>query len=484
MLTREQFQELSNQGPDAVFVLVSALQDQVETLSARVKELENRLGKNSKNSSKPPSTDGFRKPVSLRPKSGRKPGGQKGHQGCTLTLTDQPDHTVVHDPIACSGCGKALAPIKGVATEERRQVTDLPPLALEVTEHRVCQKTCPDCGHLNTASFPETVKSPVQYGPRISALSVYLNSYQLLPYGRIAQMYQDLFGASISPGTLETAQQTASSGLEPVITFLKQQLKQADLIHCDESGMRLGTKLHWLHSVGTRLFTLYHWHGKRGKEGMDAMDVLPEYRGRAVHDCWKPYFLYACVHVLCVAHLLRELIAVRDQDAQEWAGQLLRLLLEIKAAVENAVGIGRTRLSPLLEAHFEGRYRSLLTQGYQVNPPPPEIPHKRGRPKQSAARNLLDRLDQHQGEVLAFMYDFSVPFDNNLAERDIRMIKVKLKVSGSFRSEAGATAFCRIRSYLSTLRKQGRPLLSALESLFQGNPIYPRAEDCPNAPAV
>lgn len=484
MLTREQFQELSDQGPDAVFTLVSALQEQVETLSARVKELENRLGKNSHNSSKPPSTDAFRKPVTLRPKSERKPGGQTGHKGYTLKITEQPDHTVFHDPTACSDCGQELAQVEGIVTTERRQVTDLPPLALEVTEHRVRQKTCPCCGHRNTASFPETVPNSVQYGPRISALSVYLNTYQLLPYARITDMYQDLFGASISPGTLENAQQTASSRLEPIITFLKKQLKQADLIHCDESGMRIGAKLHWLHSVGTRLFTLYHWHAKRGKEGMDAMDVLPDYQGRAVHDCWKPYFLYACVHVLCVAHLLRELIAVRDQDAQAWAGQFIDLLIEIKEAVEKAVDTGQTCLSPPVKAQFVERYRSLLTEGYQVNPPLPDLPKKRGRPKQSVARNLLDRLDQHQPEVLAFMYDFSVPFDNNLAERDIRMIKVKLKVSGSFRSEEGATAFCRIRSYLSTLRKQGRPILSALESLFQGNLIYPRAEDCPNATSV
>jgi len=484
MLTREQFQELADQGPDAVFALVSTLQEQVETLSARVKELENRLGKNSKNSSKPPSTDGFRKPVTLRPKSGRKPGGQRGHQGCTLQFTEEPDQTVFHDPHACSCCGKELAQVEGVPTEERRQVTDLPPLALEVTEHRVRQKACPDCGHLNTAPFPETLKSRVQYGPRIRALSVYLNSYQLLPYGRIVQIYRDLFGASVSPGTLENAQQTASSRLEPVIEFLKKQLKQVDLIHCDESGMRIGAKLHWLHSVGTRLFTLYHWHRKRGKEGMDDMGVLPDYRGRAVHDCWMPYFLYTCLHCLCGAHLLRELTAVRDQDAQEWAGKFLGLLLQIKEAVENAVGTGRTRLSPLLEARFEGRYRMLLKEGYKANPPPESPPNKRGRPKQSAARNLLDRLDKHQRQVLAFMYDFSVPFDNNLAERDIRMIKVKLKVSGGFRSGEGAGAFCRVRSYLSTMRKQGRPLLSALESLFRGDPVYPTVEDCPNSAPV
>lgn len=288
----------------------------------------------------------------------------------------------------------------------------------------------------------------------------------------------------MSPGTLQNAQQAASSRLEPVLDFLKKQLKQADVIHCDESGLRIGAKLHWLHSVGTPLFTLYHWHGKRGKEGMDDMGVLPDYRGRAVHDCWMPYFLYACLHSLCCAHLLRELTAVRDQDVQEWAGKFLCLLLEIKDAVEKALRTGQTYLSPLLEAQFEGSYRRLLKEGYKANPPPKGIPKQKGRPKQSAAKNLLDRLDKHQCEVLAFMYDFSVPFDNNLAERDIRMIKVKLKVSGGFRSEDGATAFCRVRSYLSTLRKQGRPILSALESLFQGNPIYPRAEDCPNVSAV
>jgi transposase len=491
MLTREQFQELSDQGPDAVFAFVSTLQEHVETLNAhvntlnaRVKELENRLGKNSKNSSNPPSSDGFRKPKSLRPKSTRKPGGQQGHQGCTLSFTEDPKHTVFHDPNVCACCGKDLSEVVGVATDQRRQVSDLPELALEVTEHRVRRKGCPDCGHLNTASFPESVPSSVQYGSRIRAFWVYLNTYQLLPYARIAQMNQDLFGASVSPGTLENAQQEASSRLEPVLDFIKEQLIKAGLIHCDESGVRIGARLHWLHTVGTLLFTLYHWHPKRGKEGMDDMDVLPKYTGRAVHDCWMSYFLYSCAHALCLAHILRELTAVRDQDAQEWAGKLICLLLEIKKAVETAASLGQSRLSPLLEARYEGRYRKLLAEGYKANPPPEVNPNKKGRPKQSAARNLLDRLQTHPCEILAFMYDFSVPFDNNLAERDIRMIKVKLKVSGGFRSGEGASAFCRIRSYLSTMRKQGRPILSALESLFQGNPVYPKAETCPNAPGV
>jgi transposase len=491
MLTREQFQQIYEQGPDAVFAVVEALQtmvlaqqQQIELLTARVKELEDRLGKNSKNSSKPPSTDGLRKPVSLRPKTGRKPGAQKRHRGCTLTLTDTPDHTVFHDPTLCSCCGKPLEQVEATETLQRRQVTDLPPITLETTEHRVRVKTCPDCGHNNTGTFPETVENTVQYGPRISALSVYLNTYQLLPYARIVQMYQDLFGASISPGTLETAQQKASLQLTPVIDFITEQLKQAELIHCDESGMRIGAKLHWLHTVGTCLFTLYGWHRNRGKAGMDALGVLPEYTGRAVHDAWMPYFLYSCLHALCLAHILRELTAIRDQDQQEWAGQLLCLLVDIKQAREKAQEQGKTRLSALQEAHFEGRYRKLLDEGDKANPPPEVIPKKRGRPKQSAARNLLDRLQEHKSEVLAFMYDFSVPFDNNLAERDIRMIKVKLKVSGGFRSETGASAFCRIRSYLSTLRKQGRPILSALESLFRGAPVYPIAEDCPNAAPV
>src|SRR5580693_4529997 len=211
MLTREEFQKLSDQGPDAVFALISTLQTTVDTLEARVKELENRLGKNSQNSSKPPASDGFRKPVSLRPPSNRKPGGQHGHQGCTLAPTDKPDHTVFHDPNACACCGKDLAEVEGVTTPERRQVTDLPLIALEVTEHRVRLKACPECGQVNAGAFPNTVENPVQYGPRIRALSVYLNAYQLLPYARIVQMYQDLFGASVSLGTLENAQQTASS---------------------------------------------------------------------------------------------------------------------------------------------------------------------------------------------------------------------------------------------------------------------------------
>lgn len=476
MLTREQVQQIHDQGPDAVFALVSGQQEQIDLLLARVKELENRLGKNSTNSSKPPSSDGLRKPVSLRPKSERKPGGQKGHQGCTLTPVDKPDHTLFHDPTACSCCGKDLAEVEGVATQERRQVMDLPPITVQTTEHRVRTKVCPHCSNINAGAFPEAVSQPVQYGPRLHAFSVYLNAYQLLPFARIAQLYQDLFCVRISPGTLETSQKMASERLDGVIDFITRKLKKAGLIHCDESGLRIGAKLRWLHVAGTRLFTLYGWHANRGKAGMDALGILSDFSGRAMHDAWAPYFLYNCLHALCGAHILRELTAVRDQDKQEWAGKFIGLLVEIKQAVETQVEKGGTSLSPILEAHFEERYRQLLLEGYQANPPPPIVVGKKGRPKQSAARNLLDRLSTRQSEVLAFMYDFEVPFDNNLAERDIRMIKVKQKVSGCFRSEEGATAFCRIRSYLSTLHKQGHPILSALENLFRGNPVMPTVE--------
>jgi transposase len=473
MLTREEFQILYDKGPDALFDLFTAMQEQIAFLTARVQELENRLGKDSHNSSKPPSSDGLaKKPVSLRPKSTRNPGGQPGHPGKRLEFSEHPDQIVLHPPAHCQECGTSLEGVEG-QVDARRQVYDLPPLKLVVTEHRTQHKCCPNCGLSNLGTFPQEVAAQVGYGPRVKALGVYLIDFQLLPYHRVAQLFADLFDASLAPGTLFLAQQEASSLLESVVTRIKVALKKKAVAHFDETGFRVCGRLHWLHSASTPGLSYYSWHQKRGKIGMDAAGVLPSFVGRAVHDGYASYQGYACRHALCNAHHLRELTALFEQEGARWAEEMRVLLVEIKQAVDQAKEQDQKRLPIFLEAQFEERYQKWIGQGLAENPLSVAVAGKRGRPKQSVARNLLDRLDQHRDQVLAFMYDFAVPFDNNQAERDIRMMKVQQKISGTFRSTEGADAFCRLRSYLGTLQKQGKGLLSALEHVYRGNPLEP-----------
>lgn len=469
MLTREEFQILYEQGPDAVFDFLSKLQEQIVVLSARVKELEDRLGKDSHNSSKPPSSDGLsKKPVSLRSSSTRKPGGQPGHRGKRLEFCADPHQTFVHSPKCCQECGSDLEAVQGVAGE-RRQVYDLPPLQLLVTEHRVEHKLCPHCGTANEGTFPREATAQVQYGPRVKALGLYLFNFQLLPYQRIATLFADLFDAPLSPGMLCEAQENAGTALQPIVQSIQEALQKCPVVCFDETGFRVEGSLHWLHSASTASLSHYSCHKKRGKIGMDAAGVLPSFTGRAIHDGYKSYPQYSCKHGLCNAHHLRELTALIEQEGAVWARDLRHLLLQIKQAVERARAQGRTRLPVFEEIHFESLYRKLVREGLAANPPPPAVEGNKKFVKQTPSRNLLLRLHNHEDQVLAFMYDFSVPFDNNQAERDVRMMKVKQKISGTFRSEAGAEAFCRIRTYLSTLQKQGKNLLSALEQAFLRN---------------
>jgi transposase len=301
-------------------------------------------------------------------------------------------------------------------------------------------------------------------------LAVYLRDYQLLPFARCTQLLADLFGATLCKSTLQSALVACSTRLKPVTDTIKTALIGAAILHCDETGMRVAGKLHWVHSASTPALTYYTCHPSRGKKGSDAAGVLSSFTGTAVHDAWCSYGQYGCKHALCNAHHLRELVALFEAGAL-WAKDMIGLLLEIKTAVERAKAHGQSGLPALLEARFEGRYQRLLKQGYAAHPPPAHLSRdKRGRPKHTPAHNLLLRLDTNRKQVLAFMYDFAVPFDNNLAERDLRMVMLRQKISGGFRTLAGAEAFCRLRSYLSTLRKQGKNPLLALESVFRGCP--------------
>jgi transposase len=453
---------------------IAQMQQQLELLSEQVQALQEQLKKDSHNSHLPPSSDRFhRQPKSLRKKSGKKAGGQPGHPGTTLMLSPTPDTVIMHAVEQCVHCQRDLREIESLQVE-RRQVIDLPVKRVLVIEHQAEQKCCPTCQQISSGTFPENVSAPVQYGAAFGAVGVYLVHQQLLPYERACEVMQDLLGPTMSEGTLQTLVQRCAERLCPVEQQIKAALSRADVLHQDETGLYVAGKRHWMHVSATEQLTHYAVHAKRGHEALDAIGILADFHGVSVHDGWRSYWRYACEHGLCNVHHLRELIFLHEQLQQAWAGQMQELLLDMKAAVEQARADGRQRLHFLEVQDWKTRYTALLEEGYQANPPdPPPAAGRRGRRKQSPARNLLDRLSTHQDAVLAFLENFAVPFDNSLAERDIRMVKVQQKVSGCFRSVAGAHAFARIRGYLSTLRKQGMPVLTALEQALVGHPVFP-----------
>jgi transposase len=456
-------------------VTLQTVQKTVAEQGAELQRLRDELAKNSRNSGKPPSSDGLGKPrtQSLRGKSGKANGGQVGHVGHTLALVEQADQVEVHRVAVCPQCAQCLEQVIA-HTYERRQVFDVPPVRLEVTEHRVEIKQCPGCGQTVKAAFPPTVTQPVQYGLRLRAQASYLNNYQLLPLARTCELFGDWYGHRPAEALVLAANASVVEQIAPTLSAIQAQLIDAEVAHFDESGLRIAGQLHWLHVASTDHLTYYGVAAKRGQDGMNALGILPAFSGTAVHDHWQAYFAYDhCHHALCNAHHLRELQFIHEQYHQPWAQALAQLLSEIKQTVEQARP-HQTALTPAQLAHFEQRYDQLLAQGLTANPPPDlPPPKKRGRTPQSPPKNLLDRLQQHKAQVLAFMDDFAIPFDNNLAERDVRMIKVKQKVSGTFRTHPGAEAFCAIRSYISTVRKQAGHVLDAISLALTGQPFLP-----------
>jgi transposase len=457
----------------------AALRAQVEALLGRIEELEARLAKDSHNSSKPPSTDplGRKRPRSQRKRSGKKPGGQLGHTGETLRLVSTPDEVVEHRPAVCVACQTPLDEAAPVALYERRQVRDLPPVRLVVCEHRALHVRCPACAQVNVGVFPAEAPSRAQYGPRLRALAVYLLEQQLIPYARVREVVAEVLGAPVSVGALIRWVRQGAETLRPVEEQIKAALRRAPVVHSDETGIRRAGKLAWAHVASTARLTHYAIHAKRGREATDAIGILPGYQGVSVHDGWKPYRTYTqCRHALCNIHHLRELTFLEEQDHQTWAKDLKGLLLAMKAAVAQARTQGESALPVAERRAFLARYDEVLAAGVAANPPPERRPGQRGRVKQSPARNLLERLLIGKEEVLAFLHDFAVPFDNNQAEQDLRMLTVQQKIAGSFRADSGAEAFARIRGYCASLRKQGVALLAALETVFTAQPLYPALE--------
>lgn len=479
-MTREEALRIYQAGPEAVVKALcdlhaenKALWERIKALEEDLKFLKERLAQNSHNSSKPPSSDGPDKPAprSLRPRGERQSGGQLGHKGHTLKMVEKPEHTVRHQVEKCEKCGRSLK--KKKATDiERRQVFDIPPVKLEVTEHQAEIKECP-CGHLNKAAFPEGVTAPVQYGPDIRAKSVYLRDYQLIPLERTCEVLRDFFGCEMGEGTLDNVTNKCFQVLEKPVEAIKQHLIESPVVNFDETGCRANDKRQWLHVAGTPNLTYYQIHPRRGSEAMDEMGILPNFKGTAIHDFLPAYLKYKCPHGLCNTHHLRELTFVHEEQGQVWAKHMIDCLLDIKKVVDETKVVTDSLPEKQIRK-FEKRYKGILKEGYEATPLSKQpTSKKRGRRKKSKARNLVERLDNHREKALGFMYDFSVPFDNNLAERDVRMMKVQQKISGCFRSEDGAKVFSRIRSYISTARKNGINAIEALKNALVGAPFMP-----------
>ena len=457
---------------------VKDLKERNESLESRVKELENRLNKDSNNSSKPPSSDGLKKKPrtkSLRKKSGRAPGGQPGHKGKTLKMSENPDFVEVYPVDKCRHCGEILENISPQKVV-KRQVFDIPILRIQVKEHQSPVKVCPCCNCETRGEFPGDVNSSVQFGSNLKALASAMMAYQMIPYKRLSEFFGDVFQHNVSPGALNKMFRKLYDNLEDYENAVKDELKSRDVLGFDETGMRSENKLNWIHAVCAPDMTYYHIHKKRGCEAMNFAGILPEFTGIAVHDHWKSYFDYKCDHALCNAHHLRELKGVIETWGCQWAKDIKALLYEIKDTVDKAKETGLAKLSDFTKMDFTKRYEKILKAGFDEYPKEkanPDKPRKRGRKKKQKSLNLLERLWYNMNEVLMFMNDFRVPFDNNGSERDIRMVKVKQKISGTFRSSEGGQWFCRIRGYISTIRKQGLNILKSLKNAFEGKPFMP-----------
>jgi transposase len=432
----------------------------------RLQALEAQLAQDSTTSSQPPSKDKPGAPKNERQKTGRSSGAQRGHVGKTLKMAAHVDEVVSLPLTGHCTCGHAWESVHAQG-QVARQVHDLPELRLQVTEYRADVKVCPGCRHRQHAPFPDHVPGQVQYGPRVHGLAVYLNVAHFVPLERTSEILEALCGARPSDGTIVLNLKLAADRLVDFETQLKAALLQQPVLHADETGSKVNGKLQWMHVVSCAQLTLYGHHAQRGFAALEAMNVLPQFKGLLMHDAWSTYFKLSTKHALCGAHLLRELRGLAEHHAQVWAGELRDALRLVYHQQKDGT------ITPELVEAFEHRFDALLDAGLKANPPAPPVPGRRGRTKQTPGRNLALRCQQHREAVLRFLHDEGVPFDNNQAERDIRPWCVKRKVSGGFRSEEGGQHFARIRSYISTLQKQGLNVWHGLVSVFRGDVIMP-----------
>jgi len=466
-ISRKQIREVYDQGPEAVENLVLSLVDSINNLidivedqDKRIKKLEDKLNKNSRNSSKPPSSDSPFKNKDNKKKK-QTPRVKKKRKGTTLKQTADPDEVIKCKVDFCEHCQCDLSDVS-IQEIDKRQVTDIPPIKAFTTEYQGEIKECPHCHRTTRATFPEGVTHKAQYGPRIHAMAVYLRNYQLIPLERSIELFRDLFKLSLSEGTIVNMTTRCADQLSGFMEMVKQELIDAEIIHNDETGINIKGILNWLHTAGNKYYTYLFPHEKRGSIAFDEIGILPDFKGVSIHDFWKPYEKYDCSHAYCNAHLIRELTFAHENLKQKWALKMNCLILDIKERVDKSE---EKSLNGDATSEIMDKYDKIIKQGYKANPPP-EKTGKRGRPKKGKVLCLIERLDNHREEILRFMKEQDVPFDNNLAERDLRMVKVRQKISGTFRNMDRVKDYCRIRSYISTVKKQKKDVFTALVNSF------------------
>jgi len=457
-----------------IILMVQDLKKIIAIQEERIKELETKLNMNSKNSSKPPSTDNKLTTKKKHLTSKKKRGAQVGHRGKSLKMVAIPDTVKELLPTTCSCCNSSLKDIDSFKYE-KRQLFDLPDIKMQITEYQAHSIKCKKCNTVNKAKFPDNINATAQYGDNLKSFIGYLNSYQMLPYERIAQTIEDLTSHKISTGVIYNFLNTHYEKLESFEDNLKKSLLKEELLQTDETGVNIKAKLHWIHVASSSIMTYYMLHSKRGRNAIQDMEIIPNYKGILIHDHWAPYNKYTnCTHSYCNAHILRELTGVSEKEGAIWSKDMYNLLTNMNKVVHKAKNRNKCALSQSQIQKFISYYEKIIKSANNYYPPPDKNLQKvKRRQKQTKGKNLLDRLLKYQNETLRFLSDFRVPFTNNLAERDLRMIKVKEKISGSFASFRGGEIFCRIRSYISTLKKNNIPVLQGLRDALAGRAYVP-----------
>ena len=459
---------------DRIDVLTATVADQATTidkLNEKIKSLEERLNKNSKNSSKPPSSDGLNKPnpKSLRKPSGKKPGAQDGHEGKGFKLLKTPDKTIQHKPNQCNDC-QYLGQCQSCNISETRYEVDIQ-VETKVVAHQVLSYACYLKNNKTiSGSFPQNITSVMQYGDHLESLVIALNTSGMMGINRTHDILSAVFGIPISTGTIFSMVQGCALKLKTTVERIRHTVSGLSSAHFDETGIRSEKKLHWVHSASNHVYTHLSVEEKRGMEGMDASGVLPNFRGVAIHDCWMPYFKYTDIpHAICNAHLLRELTSVLENHPEQiWAGSMMKLLLQMKKVKDRLINSGKDQISYYYGNRFSSKYDSIVDEARKHNPIEEKPSGKRGRQKKGKTRALIERFAKYKAEICRFANDFSISFDNNQAERDIRMFKVKQKVSGCFRTKAGADTFATIMSYVGTANKHGINAYVAIKGALAG----------------
>lgn len=482
-ITMEFVQQLMEQNT-ALLKQNAALTNQVDELTATVKELNQtirelreQLNKNSKNSSKPPSSDGLKKPAvnknkSLRESSGKKQGAQEGHNGVHLSVISEANHTKDHMHSDCTDCPHRVKCLSKACIKETRHEVDTV-VTVDVTAHNLIEvRECPLHGGVRIGSFPENIKATVQYGKNLQAMVVAFNTVGAVSINRTHEILSSVFNIPLATGTIKNMVTRCADSLKEAYERIRLTMVSLGLLHCDETGSRVDGKTCWVHVASNQDYTYLTINQKRGQIGMDAADVLPHAHGIIVHDCWGSYWKYQDVtHAICCAHLLRELNGViENHPEQTWAARFKKLLLDMKKVRDKALFSDKDEVSYYHRHKFDMEYDAIIKTAYEENPFPETPANKRGRKKKSKVLNLICRLDNYKESVCLFIKNLCVPFDNNQAERDLRMVKVKTKVSGCFRSEDGAQEYLTIMSYIGTARKHGINAFTAIREALNGNP--------------